>query len=245
MNKVTLEICVDDADGIATATRGGANRIELCAALALGGLSPSIGLIEIARQSPLPAMAMIRPRAGDFVWNTAERNAQLAEIATVKQAGLAGVVIGASRPDGSLDAHTLAQFVDAAKGLDITVHRAIDLTPDIHQAMQICQELGIKRVLTSGGAQTAMDGIARLRQMAKYGITIMPGGGINADNIGALRNEIPLHEVHASCSVPATKPNNPKISAFGFQPQNARATNLDQIIALRKSLHHLGARTSG
>ncbi len=109
MSRILLEVCVDDAAGISAAAAGGADRIELCAALALGGLTPSAGLISLASECGLPCMAMIRPRAGDFVWSPAERRAMQAEIAAVRQAGLAGVVIGASLPDGRLDKDCLAR----------------------------------------------------------------------------------------------------------------------------------------
>lgn len=103
MSRIVLEICVDDAAGLAAARAGGADRIELCAALALGGLTPSAGLMAQAAGIGLPVMAMIRPRAGDFVWSPDERAAMLVEIAAARAAGLAGVVIGASLPDGRLE----------------------------------------------------------------------------------------------------------------------------------------------
>lgn len=186
MNRIALEICVDDAAGIAAAAEGGACRVELCAALALGGLTPSAGLIALAARSPLPALAMIRPRAGDFVWSEAEREAMRAEIAAVRAAGLAGVVIGASLPDGRLDAETLTELVAAAEGLDITLHRAIDLTPDPVEAMHLVRDLGIRRVLSSGGARKAELGLARLAVMAKAApeVSVMPGGGVSAENVG-------------------------------------------------------------
>ena len=245
MSRIILEVCVDDAAGIAAAAEGGADRIELCAALGLGGLTPSAGLIEIARRGPLPAMAMIRPRAGDFVWSRDEVDAQLVEIAAVRAAGLAGVVIGASRPDGSLDGDVLRELVQAAKDLDITLHRAIDLTPDVDAAMRICADLGIRRVLSSGGARTALDGMARLQQMEAHGVTVMPGGGVNAANAAQFAQTLELSEIHASCSVAAPAPENPAVTAFGFQPEHARATDVSQVAALRRALDHLGARTSG
>ena len=245
MSRIILEVCVDDAAGIAAAAEGGADRIELCAALGLGGLTPSAGLIEIARQGPLPAMAMIRPRAGDFVWSRDEADAQLVEIAAIRAAGLAGVVIGASRADGSLDSDVLHELVQAAKGLDITLHRAIDLTPDIDDAMRICADLGIHRVLSSGGARTALDGMPRLQQMEAHGVTVMPGGAVNAANAAQFAQALDLSEIHASCSAAAPTPPNPAVNAFGFQPEHARATDARKVAALRRALDHLGARTSG
>lgn len=243
---ITLEVCVDDIAGIFAATKGGADRIELCSALGLGGLTPSAGLIKIASEAPLPAMAMIRPRAGDFVWTRDERAALVAEIHAVRNAGFAGVVIGASLPNGELDGETLQELMQAAIGLDVTLHRAIDLTLDVDAALQICCDLGIKRVLSSGGAKTAMAGLERLVQMATHTISVMPGGGVTAENVADLAARLPLIEVHASCSVVAPTPQNSKITEFGFLPSGARATDTNSVIALRKALDQIvAARTSG
>ena len=245
---IGLEVCVDDPAGLDAAVAGGANRIELCAALGLGGLTPSAGLVALAARSQVPVMAMIRPRAGDFIWTEPEIAAQLVEIATIRAAGLAGVVIGASLPDGRLDGATLAQLVVAAKGLDVTLHRAIDLAPDPVAAIGLCHDLGIRRVLSSGGAPSAQEGIARLvaMQNAAPDMTIMPGGGVSAENITALAQAFPLAEVHASCSAPAAEPADHRIASFGFLPNGARVTNAGRVRALRSALDQLtGAATRG
>lgn len=246
MSRILLEVCVDDAAGISAAVAGGADRIELCAALALGGLSPSAGLISLASECGLPCMAMIRPRAGDFVWSPAERRAMQAEIAAVRQAGLAGVVIGASLPDGRLDKDCLAALTAAAEGLDITLHRAIDLVPDIAEAMALCAELGIRRVLTSGGAMRAVEGMQRLAAMGGHGFTIMPGGGVSATNAAQFAARLPwLCEVHASCAAPLAAPLDPKIADFGFLPPGARGTDAGLVRGLRKALDQISARPAG
>ena len=245
---IGLEVCVDDPAGLDAAVAGGVNRIELCAALGLGGLTPSARLVARAARSQVPVMAMIRPRAGDFIWTEPEIAAQLVEIATIRAAGLAGVVIGASLPDGRLDGATLAQLVVAAKGLDVTLHRAIDLAPDPVAAIGLCHDLGIRRVLSSGGAPSAQEGIARLvaMQNAAPDMTIMPGGGVSAENITALAQAFPLAEVHASCSAPAAEPADHRIASFGFLPNGARVTNAGRVRALRSALDQLtGAATRG
>jgi copper homeostasis protein len=241
MRPILLEICVDDAAGITAAVQGGADRIELCAALALGGLTPSAGLMALARDSGRPAMAMIRPRAGDFHWSTAERRAMCAEIASVRAAGLAGVVIGASHPDGQLDAETLAELVGAAQGLDLTLHRAIDLVPDLPEALALCHSLGIRRILSSGGAATAEIGLPRLIEMAASGLSIMPGGGVSAENATVFAKALPLREIHASASAPLAAPADPRIAAFGFQPAGARGTDAAKVHALRRALDQIAA----
>lgn len=243
MSRILLEICVDDPAGLAAAQQGGADRIELCAALGLGGLTPSAGLMALASQAGLPVMAMIRPRAGDFVWSDDERAAMLAEIAAVRAAGLAGVVIGASLPDGRLDGQVLAEQVAAAEGLDITLHRAIDLTPDPAQAMRLAADLGITRVLSSGGARTALQGLARLHAMAKAApmVTIMPGGGVSAANAADFTASLRLAEIHASGSAPMPAPDLPQVAEFGFLPSGARATDAGAVRALRQALDQIGA----
>lgn len=243
MTRILLEVCVDDAAGIAAAAEGGGDRIELCAALALGGLTPSAGLMALAAEAPLPAMAMIRPRAGDFVWSGAEVRAMKAEIEAARSFGLAGIVIGASCPDGRLDRDTLAAFVETAQGLDITLHRAIDLTPDPVGAIAICEALGIRRVLTSGGEKTALQGLDRLAAMtaAAPGVTVMPGGGVNADNVSQFAERLPLREVHASCAAPSPAPSDPRVEAFHFQPPDARRTDPDKVRALRAALDQISA----
>lgn len=243
MTRILLEVCVDDAAGIAAAAMGGADRIELCASLAVGGLTPSSGLMALAAEGPLPTMAMIRPRAGDFVWSADEVRALKAEVAAARSFGLAGVVIGASRPDGGLDRDTLAELVEAAHGLDITLHRAIDLTPDPVDAMATCVSLGIRRVLTSGGERTALQGLDRLAAMAATapGVTVMPGGGVNVDNINRFAERMWLSEVHASCSAPAPAPSNPRVLDFTFQSPDARRTDVDKVHALRAALDQISA----
>ncbi|MEZ5723697.1 MAG: copper homeostasis protein CutC [Paracoccaceae bacterium] len=242
MTRIALEICVDDAAGIRAAAAGGADRIELCAALALGGLTPSAGLMELAAASPLPAMAMIRPRAGDFVWSRDELTAMRAEIAAARSAGLAGIVIGASHPDGRLHAEMLADLIRAAEGMEVTLHRAIDLAPDPVEATRLAADLGIRRVLSSGGAATALAGIERLAQMAKATplVSVMPGGGVSEMNAALFATHLPLREIHASASVAAPPPDLPQVAEFGFQPAGARQTSADRIRTLRAALDAIG-----
>ncbi|NHF73280.1 copper homeostasis protein CutC [Paracoccus xiamenensis] len=248
MSRILLEICVDDAAGLAAARAGGADRIELCAALGLGGLTPSAGLMALAGDCGLPVLAMIRPRAGDFVWSPEERAAMRAEIAAARAAGLAGVVIGASLPDGRLDEEVLAEQVAAAEGMDVTLHRAIDLTPGPVAAMRATARLGIRRVLSSGGARTALEGLARLRAMADAApeVTVMPGGGVSAANAARFAAALPLSEIHASGSAPQPAPTLSQIAEFGFQPPGARATDQGAVRALRQALDQIGtSRPSG
>ena len=149
MTRPLLEICVDTAAGLDAAIKGGADRIELCSALEVGGLTPTPGLIAYARTSPIPVYAMVRPRPGDFVFDVSDAATMLDDIRAVADAGLAGVVLGASLPDGQLDCATLQTLCAAAQGLGTTLHRAFDLVPDFDAALEMAVNLRFERVLTS------------------------------------------------------------------------------------------------
>lgn len=231
-----LEVCVDTVAGLQEAVRGGADRIELCAALALGGLTPSAGVMAEAAGCGVPVMAMIRPRSGHFVWSPAEMAVIEADIALARRAGLAGVVLGASLPDGRLDRAALARMVRAAQGMDLTLHRCIDLVPDMGAALEDAVALGFRRVLTSGGATTAEAGagrIAALVSQAAGRIVIMPGAGVAAGNAARLL-ALGSDELHASCSVPE-RIDGPGV-ALGFGPAVERRTDADTVRALKRAM---------
>lgn len=233
---LTLEVCVDTAAGLTEAVAGGADRIELCAALALGGLTPSAGQMADAVTCPLPVMVMIRPRAGDFTWSEAEIRMMEAEIATTRAAGLAGVVLGASLADGRLDMPVLRRLVAASAGLDMTLHRAIDLAPDMLAALDQAIALGFRRILTSGGQKTAEAGaeqIAALVRQAAGRISVMPGSGVSPRNAGMLKG-LGISELHASCS--AQQLATGKVVDLGFGPGMVRQTSADQVRALRLAM---------
>ena len=234
---VLLEVCVDDLGGLEAAIEGGADRIELCSALALGGLTPSAGLMEVAATFDIPCNAMIRPRAGDFVYSDEEIDIMLADIEAARNAGLAGVVLGASLPDGRLDRMVLDTLAKAAKGLDLTLHRAFDLVPNIPEAVEIAVKLGFSRVLTSGGARIAlagMDGLKRAIEAASGRISIMPGAGISAENAAQFL-QLGVSEIHASCSSPVAMPQD-RVAEFGFAPEGARHADTAKVRALKQAL---------
>lgn len=198
---VLLEVCVDSPRGLRAAIEGGAHRIELCSALGLGGLSPTPGLIAAAAESPIPVYAMVRPRPGDFVFDADDIAAMHIEIAGIRAAGLAGVVLGASRPDRTLDAALLAELREAAQGLGTTLHRAIDLVPDFPAALETAISMGFDHILTSGGGHTATEGaatLAALVQQADDRIAIMAGAGVNAGNVSELIAATGVRQVHSS-----------------------------------------------
>lgn len=238
MTKVLLEICVDDAEGLAAAIEGGADRIELCSALELGGLTPSPGLVALAAKAPVPVRAMIRHRPGDFVFSDAEAEVLLADIAAMRSAGLEGVVLGASLADGRLDENLLRRLVEAASGMALTLHRAFDIVPDQAAALETAIALGFDTILTSGGANSVtegMDALGRIASQAGDQITIMPGGGVSAEIVPALRKTMTLRAAHGSCSVPA-EPAAPAAQRLGFSSANRRKTSAAKVAALKAAL---------
>ena len=233
-----LEICVADAASLEAAIEGGADRIELCSALELGGLTPSPGLMRLAAQAPIPVYAMIRPRAGDFVFSAWEGEIMLADIEAVGGAGLAGVVLGASQPDGRLDEALLSRQRVHARGLGTTLHRAFDLVPDRPAALETAIALGFERILTSGGAagaSTGLDELVRLHRAARGRIGIMPGSGLTPANIAALLAALPVTEVHSSCSAEG-EPWSADAIRLGFAVGGRRCTRAAIVRAFRAAM---------
>ncbi|QQA42216.1 copper homeostasis protein CutC [Pelagovum pacificum] len=229
-----LEVCVETISGAMAAKRGGAHRLELCAALSEGGITPSVGLMAEVAALDIPTMVMIRPRAGHFYFDAAEMRVMQRDIDAARDAGLTGVVIGVQREDGTLDGERLAQLVDAADGLEVTLHRVIDLVPDRLAALDIAIDLGIARVLTSGGASDAPAGAKAIAEMVDHAagrITVMPGGGVTPDNVAALVRETEVSEVHGSCSEASSS------SLPGFDPAGGmRMTSESRVRAMLASL---------
>ncbi|KJF68296.1 copper homeostasis protein CutC [Rhizobium nepotum] len=223
-----LEICVDDVAGLEAAVRGGADRIELCAALSGGGVTPSAGFMRRAAAYDLPVSVMIRPRAGDFVFTRDEADVMKRDIDAARTAGLSGVVLGASLDDGSLDIPLLEELCRHADGLDVTLHRAIDVVPDMDEALEAAIALGFPRILTSGGARSALEGIetlARLSEMAAGRIVIMPGAGVRPPIVQTLLDRFPITEIHASCSaVPFYDPES-RVAKLGFTGAGRKGTD--------------------
>ncbi|MEP3276940.1 MAG: copper homeostasis protein CutC [Stappiaceae bacterium] len=238
MTGPVLEICVDDAAGLEAAVNGGADRIELCAALSLGGLTPSTGLMRLAAQTSAPAFAMIRPRGGVFRFSAQEMDIMRADIDAAGEAGLAGVVLGVSRDDHQLDERNLEILVNQAGAMGKTLHRVIDLVPDLAAGIETAVGLGFDRVLSSGGHLTAAEGVAGLNLMLETSagrLSVMGGSGVDADNVGALLSAVPLNEVHASCSTTETL-SDPQLLAFGFGGAQRRETSTEKVAALKAAI---------
>jgi copper homeostasis protein len=202
-----FEACVTDPAGVLAAIEAGADRVELCADLAAGGVTPSIGLVEwtvrvaAASTGRLGVHVLVRPRGGDFVYSAAEVEVMLRDIAAVKAAGTAGIVIGALTPDGAVDRDLSARLVAAARPASVTFHRAFDAAPDPLAAFEAVRALGVDRLLTSGGAATALDGAAVIAELVRRSagqIAILPGGGVTATTAAEVLRRSGARELHFS-----------------------------------------------
>ncbi|MCZ8178920.1 MAG: copper homeostasis protein CutC [Rhizobium sp.] len=229
-----LEICVDDVTGLEAAIAGGADRIELCSALGAGGLTPSRGFMAVAAKASIPVYALIRPRAGDFTYSEAEITVMETDIAAAREAGLAGVVIGATTAQATLDVDVIQRLVKAAGGLDLTLHRAIDVVGDMDVAFDLAMALGFSRILTSGGARHAEEGIETLARLANRSagrISIMPGGGVRPQNAARLLAVPGIRELHASCSEAIA--SEARLTELGFSAETTRRTDAETVRALK------------
>ena len=199
-----LEVCVESFADAVIAVQAGADRIEYCSALALGGLTPTPGALERIRDIAAPCMVMIRPRPGGFYYDRGERTVMKREIALARKYGAAGVVFGASDQDRALDVTALSDLMAECAGLQTTLHRVFDDVLDPHRALDQAIEIGFDRILTSGGAPDAQTGagqIARLIKDAAGRIGILPGAGVNMSNAAEILDVTGATELHASCKV--------------------------------------------
>lgn len=215
--KYLLEITVESPEAAAAAERGGADRIELCRELSVGGLTPDVDLLRRVRaQLHLPIFVMIRPRAGDFVYSEAEFARMQQEIAAMKSAGASAMVLGVLTPERRVDVQRTAELIKAAAPLPVTFHRAFDVCHDQLAALDEVLKTGATRLLTSGGKKTALDGagqIAKLVKAAGPQITTVPGAGITAKNIAELARVTHATEFHAGLSSVVQRPET-DIDAF-------------------------------
>ncbi len=205
-----LEICVDSVESAIAAESGGAQRIELCNSLIEGGLTPSVGLIRAVRlRTNIGIYVMIRPRAGDFLYSDDDFSVMKDDIRMCAEQGADGVVLGLLTADGDVDIERTRELIDLARPMEVTFHRAIDLTRDFDSALESVIRTGADRVLTSGAELTAMQGRRRIREMvraSKGRIKVMAGGGIRAKNVREIACETGVTEFHAALRSAVTSP---------------------------------------
>lgn len=206
MSRRLLEIAANSLASALAAQEGGADRVELCENLGDGGCTPSYGTIALARERlRIPLYVLIRPRAGDFLYDTLEREVMLRDIESCVRLGCDGVVIGALSEEGSVDAPVCRELMAAAGTLGVTFHRAFDVARDQAQALEAVIGLGCERVLTSGGQSSATDGadtIAALVRQAHGRMRVMAGAGISEGNLAGLVARSGADEFHASAKMP-------------------------------------------
>ena len=218
MTGVALEACVDSVSSIKAAVEASADRIELCSALEVGGLTPTGSLMRYALRAGIPAHAMIRPRAGDFDYTYDEIDLMIDDIQECRRLGLAGIVIGAGQ-GGALDETAMARLVTASGSLATTLHRAFDTLTDPHRAIDMAADLGIARILTSGGARSADLGAAQIGEFVDYAgdrVSIMAGGGVGPGNVAGIvrQSRVNRHPWHLQQDIAGKPTRRPEVSVL-------------------------------
>ncbi|NDU74803.1 copper homeostasis protein CutC [Actinomadura sp. DSM 109109] len=198
---LTYEICIDSVAGAVAAEKAGAHRVELCAALFDGGLTPTLGTVRaaLAAVSSIGVNVIIRPRGGDFIFDEHEVAAMEHDVALVREAGAHGVVIGALTPEGTVDRPVVERLMAAADGLPVTFHRAFDMAADPFATLDELAGLGVARVLTSGQDTTALEGAPLIAELVRHAgdrVIVMPGGGVTDRNVARVVAATGAREIH-------------------------------------------------
>jgi copper homeostasis protein len=196
-----LESVVETVAAARAAEHAGAGRLELCARLVDGGVTPPAGLVTaVLERVSIPVFVMVRPRAGDFVYSDTEMAEAQHDVAAMRMRGAHGIVLGVLLRDGCFDVDRTRSLIACAGGLPVTFHRAFDAAPDLEAALDAAIAAGASRVLTSGGAATALEGADRLAALvrrAQARITVLAAGGVRTHNVAALLARTGVREVHA------------------------------------------------
>lgn len=246
MGRILLEICCGSADDVIEAARAGADRVELNSSLFLGGLTPTAGMLRVLRrQTDIPVMAMIRPRAGGFCYTDAEFETAKEDARILLENGADGLVFGFLHEDGTVDEDRTRALVEIAEGRPCVFHRAIDVVPDWKRALSQLISLGVTRVLTSGQQSSALLALDTIREMIGYAdgaIEILPGGGIRLGNVDRVTAATGCTQVHLSGHKAVADPSvsgNPGIHFGGaLYPPEDRFSLIDRdyISAVRGKL---------
>lgn len=203
---IKLEICIDSVESAVASEKGGAQRVELCGSLIEGGTTPSAGMIAETRDRiSIGLQVMIRPRGGDFFFTEAEHAVMRREVKIAKDLGADGIVIGCLNADGTVDVENSKALIELARPLNVTFHRAIDMTRDPFEALDTLIELGVDRILTSGQEPTVLEGaelIASLREKAGDKVIILPGGGVTQRNLEKIIQLTGVSEIHIGTRQP-------------------------------------------
>ena len=245
---ILIEACVDSIDSAIEAELGGADRVELCGELLQGGVTPSAGLVgAVCARIGIPVFALVRPRGGDFLYDDDELDVMLRDIEVIRSMNVEGIVIGALTRDGDIDVGTLYTLIAAAGDMHVTFHRAFDFVRDQRIALEALIELGVDRVLTSGGAPTALEGVDALAELVDQGgteIAILAGGGINASNVAEVVRLSGVKEVHVRAAATVESEMTWRPSAVtlvrpsppgDFQRTGTRADEMRRIVSTLRS----------
>lgn len=238
-----IEICVEGIDGLVAAQTAGADRVELCASLLEGGLTPSLGVVrEALKVASIPFHVIIRPRGGDFLYSELEFATMLDDVRAMKALGVAGVVIGCLTADGRIDEARTRALVEAARPLKVTCHRAFDMTANYREALEALVRCGVDRVLTSGQRDTAAEGIDILREtqaIADGRIVIMACGALDETNIAAIRQATGVDEMHFA-ALHTVKSGmafrNPHVGMGGTAIEREYEITLTDVEAVRRTI---------
>jgi copper homeostasis protein len=235
-----LEIIGFTIEGCVNAQAAGAGRIELCDNAADGGTTPSYGFIKAARKLlNIPLYAMIRPRGGDFLYSDEEFDMMQADIRLCKQLGCDGVVFGLLMADGQIDKERTTRLVELAYPLGVTFHRAFDKCREPLQALEDIIATGCERILTSGQQPTASEGMALIQQLieqADQRITIMPGSGVNSNNIAMLAQKTGAVEFHSSARTTVQSDMQYHLPGFNKEEDSRLTTDANQIQLMLNAL---------
>lgn len=237
-----VEICVDDVEGALAAGAAGADRVELCAALGEGGVTPSAGTLA-ALGSRAPALAvtvLVRPRGGDFVHSPIELEVVCADISAARSIlPVVGFTVGPLSPGGRVDRRALDAVVATAGSAPVTFHRAFDTLADQPAALDELVDAGVARVLTSGGAATALAGAAALRELVQRAagrIEVMAGGGVRADHVAELVAATGVPAVHLRAARTVPSPGHRSATAVSYDPGTRTITSTEQVAAVVAAL---------
>lgn len=239
-----LEICANSYQSAVNAEKAGAHRIELCSELAVGGLTPSYGLLKQTIDAvTIPVFVLIRPRGGNFTYSDEEFDIMKHDIQLCKDLGYAGIVSGVLNADNTIDIERTGELIELSKPLPFTFHRAFDWTPNPLIALEQLKKLNVQRILTSGQEINAEKGIETLKQLKETSqnqVIILPGGGINPTN-ASLFKSAGFTEIHASAAIIETISDVPKISmnsAKFFNETIDVYSNPETIKSILKQLHN-------
>ncbi|MEM6646059.1 MAG: copper homeostasis protein CutC [Bacteroidota bacterium] len=226
---VLLEVCTERAEDSVAAVAAGAARIELNAALALGGLTPSAGCMAATRSAvEVPIIAMLRPRAGPFAYSPSDFDVMRRDADLLREHGADGFAFGCLTPQGHIDTDRCAALMAQHPDAEWVFHRAFDVLPDLLDGLDVLIALGVRRVLTSGGAPSAVDGTQMLQRLIAHAagrIEVLPGGGIQPHNVAALLRATGATQVHASCSGVGVDPSGRHHPELNFRSTSPLAAH--------------------